>query len=163
MPIRARHESEKQLVSSKIGFPYSAQGILLSPCDIWIGRLDTMPSKLIFFKFKHMGGSLLDTSLRHIARGLHLILPSASFRLWNLQWIAEGEEVCGNPWTYVQISNFSGCWRRDQTTNLWITRSVLYPFGHGGFTIQCRYQNLGAIFKQDHASHTICVDNNSNC
>ena len=50
MPIRARHESEKQLVLLKIGYPYLAQGILLSPCDIWIGRLDTMPSKLRSFK-----------------------------------------------------------------------------------------------------------------
>ena len=47
MPIRARHESEKQLVLSKISFPYWAQGILLSPCDIWIGRLDTLWSFLI--------------------------------------------------------------------------------------------------------------------
>ena len=42
MPIRARHESEKQLELSKIGYPYLAQGILLSPCDIWIGRLDIL-------------------------------------------------------------------------------------------------------------------------
>ena len=63
MPIRARHESEKQLVSSKIGYSYLAQWILLSPCDIWIGRLDTMPSKLRFFKSSMWEGSLLDNTL----------------------------------------------------------------------------------------------------
>ena len=72
MPIRAQHESEKQLVSSKIGYPYLAQGILLSPCDIWIGMLDTLWSFLI-----QAYGRL--TTGHHAMTYSNLRLPSASF------------------------------------------------------------------------------------
>ena len=72
MPIRARHESEKQLVLLKIGYPYLAQGILLSPCDIWIGRLDILRSFLIQVYARLTTG-------HHTMTYSNLILPSASF------------------------------------------------------------------------------------